>query len=423
MKIEEFRSFFTEPDLQAKLWGDSPSTPKAKRGKDEIVTSLLQPTDSRERCMNLFVATITRNCSGERSQVKDAKKFVEKYMKQIKHLTEAQKAQLQEYTTQLAEIILKAKSLVQESVSAILQQPLPLSAMTQKAEELRKNECAGATAISHALNSWEHAANINYDAFRTGAKEGHNVNASDIATPLHNFIIAGLPRTILEAQSYLQAAIKQGCTLFISAHETHEGQNKRKISKFWEDEALSRMTFENGVTIIRTSVKTLATGDKGDRSTAPELIESSLLLSDGKRITHIHYTEWKDRTPCPDETLLMALHDRMAHLVLDAKSPIAINCHGGVGRSATIAASYFLRKHIDKELEAGKPLDEIALNIPQTITEFRQFRKHVVANPYHVASLYASAGRYHMQKAQEMHVFKSTELPADFSRLVAEYCR
>lgn len=36
----------------------------------------------------------------------------------------------------------------------------------------------------------------------------------------------------------------------------------------------------------------------------PELIETTLSLEDGRKIKHLHYRGWIDRTECPDENLL-----------------------------------------------------------------------------------------------------------------------
>src|SRR5207244_1443289 len=97
-----------------------------------------------------------------------------------------------------------------------------------------------------------------------------------------------------------------------------------------------------------------------------------------RTLTHLHYNAWRDGHPMPDEKLLHILHDRIQALNPSSKVPIAINCRAGVGRTGTIAVSHHLRQEIERQIAAGKNLDDIRVNIPATVYAFRKQRENVL---------------------------------------------
>ncbi len=184
-----------------------------------------------------------------------------------------------------------------------------------------------------------------YDYNRTGKELGIYVNATNITMQDgQRFIIAGLPHDKQCAANYISGAMAQGSAVFVSLHESDDTADR--LNGFWKAEATSDMRFYDGSFVVKTDEKVLYHGKPGiNRDT--KVVETTITLSNGKELTHLHYEGWCDSTPVPDIDLFQKMLARMRELnVLDA--PIAINCKGGVGRSGFTLLVYALERSIDK---------------------------------------------------------------------------
>ena len=231
-----------------------------------------------------------------------------------------------------------------------------------------------------------------FDYNRTGRNLKFFINASDVHTDHQNFILSGLPRTHTEAQNYLEAIIKQGAKVFVSLHET--GENSARCHDFWKDSRTGQFKFSDGSRIVSSKTKVLLQGKPGVKNIS-QIVETKLSLSNGKTITHLHYDGWYDKTPMPDEQIFQALLDRIKELSPNKKVPIAINCKAGVGRTGVTAICYLLRRQIDEQLASGKKLNDIKINIPETLYALRKQRSGLIQSSEQFAQVYSIMDGYY----------------------------
>lgn len=286
-----------------------------------------------------------------------------------------------------------------------------LKDLRKQAKKLRANDHEMARAIIREINSrvrldkkiqalTNKSAEMNpkvagnksfpFDINRTGRQfTGLYINASDVRLKAQNYVLAACPRDCKGAKDYYEAALAQDVAVFVSAIKSTEA--KSRYNNFWKQEKLNKISLRDRSRIQHIASTVL----KNDG--IPQIIETSLLTTYGKSITHLHYDGWGDKRPIPSEKLLAHLLDRISELNPDPEVPVAINCRGGVGRTGTIAVSLYLRRLVDRELQAGKKLDKIKVNIPEVIYTFRNQRNRIIGNPSQLAQLYTVLADYYDQ--------------------------
>ncbi len=243
-----------------------------------------------------------------------------------------------------------------------------------------------------------------FDHNYTGKNEGVFVNASDITFDEQNFILAGLVKSNAEAARYFDVLIARKVKVLASFHESTESASR--CNNFWQNERLENMQLSDGWTIRNVEQKIIAKEELEPDS--PCIVESTLIAKKGDEehvMTHFHYDRWRDRHQMPSTDLMLILQDRMEELSPDPTVPIALNCRGGVGRSGSTAVAYLLRKRLQKELLQEKPIDEIEVNLPETVYEFRKQRSGVCGQGSQFAQvhevLFKLYERYSKKDAQE----------------------
>lgn len=237
-----------------------------------------------------------------------------------------------------------------------------------------------------------------FDYNRTGRKLKFYINASDVRTNKQHYILSGLPKTISEAQNYLEAILKQGARVFISLHET--GESIDRVHDFWKDSNTQQFKFSDGSKIVYSKTRVLLKGKNGVRNPS-QIVETTLSVSNGKTITHLHYDGWFDRTKMPDEDIFQVLLDRVHELSPNKKIPIAINCKGGVGRTGVTALCYLLRRQIDAQLSYGKKLGDIKVNIPEALYALRKQRSGLVQSTEQLIQVYSVIDGYYQRLKSE----------------------
>jgi protein tyrosine phosphatase len=211
------------------------------------------------------------------------------------------------------------------------------------------------------------------------------------------------PRDLKNAGALFDAAIQRRIRVLVSAHEMDEARTR--CNNFWKKKPLSKMPLKDGWQITKTAKSILAVGKKErDGTRAPRIIETTLLATKGneKRIlTHLHYDAWRDGYTMPDEKLMHVLHDRMQELNPSNTVPISVNCRAGVGRTGTIVVSHHMRKEIERQVAAGKNLDDIRINIPATHFAFRTQRPRLLGRAEQLAQVYSILGDYYARLKQK----------------------
>lgn len=243
-----------------------------------------------------------------------------------------------------------------------------------------------------------------FDHNRTGREvEGLFVNASDITFPEQSFIVAGLVRSNEEAARYLDTLLSKDVRVLASFHESTESTTR--CNNFWHNEQLQKMTHRDGWMIRNVRSEVIA--KEGTEENSPCIVESKLVAAregkDGielRTLTHFHYDRWRDRHPIPSTDLMITLLDRMEELSQNPETPIALNCKGGVGRSGSTAVAYLLKKRLQNESKE-KPLDEIEVNLPQTVYEFRKQRSGVCGQGSQFAGIHETLFKLYERQKQE----------------------
>ncbi len=389
MKIENLRALCGgHSDLERVLLGDNYNN--TARGidinKDEALARLVNTVgEERIRLFGLLVGSVNRAYQGSGSLRSHASSLSNKLRSLSRKVRDESVKRILAGLVKSKEKEKKEKGPAPTHAALLERMSCPLSEIGRVGRELSQNNYALSKSCLEALKT----RTIHHFVHPADSSNAHTATLSP-----QPVTIASLPKNIEEVKNYFEALTKQGCRVFVSLHESRDG-SASKPSRFWENDVLSQIRFSDGRTIRKVSERELARGVAATRVEDPTLIESTLELSDGTRITHIHYTAWVDRTACPDTALLERLHDRIEELSPDASKTVAFNCHGGVGRSGVAATSYAMRKHLSIAAEHGERLDEMQINIFDTIACVRQYREKAIANAQHVPTLCDMLSRYY----------------------------
>lgn len=235
-----------------------------------------------------------------------------------------------------------------------------------------------------------------YDLYRAGRDiPGASIYGSDIHTDLQYFLLFGCPYTLQEASDLFDIILHQGIRVIVSLHQHDEPAGK--MNDFFEDQRLISCKLRDGWLIRKISEKILDEDPLFQEGTCmPRIVESILLASKGVeqiRLRHFHYDGWQDGHPAPSESFLDELYRNIEPL-LSPKTPIAINCIGGVGRSGTFALGLYNRRYIDQCMKGL----ERKINIPENLyREFRRRRAGVIRDPRQLAQVYSITAKYYQQ--------------------------
>jgi protein tyrosine phosphatase len=145
------------------------------------------------------------------------------------------------------------------------------------------------------------------------------------------------------------------------------------------------------------------------------IYESILLATNGKeerKLTHLHYSGWNDGKEVPDEDIFEVLIDRIEEIQsATPRPPVHAHCAFGKGRSATTMTTHYLRQEIREQLQNGTPLDEIKINIPETIYQFRKMRPDFLTRYSQVTNVYSLTSRFYSRlKLQYDEINRVTSL-------------
>jgi protein tyrosine phosphatase len=235
------------------------------------------------------------------------------------------------------------------------------------------------------------------------------LDASDVQTAVQRYFLSSMPRTLKCAQDYWDEILRQGAQVVVSLHE--EDETWERCYDFWKASRISQMTFRDGWELTITNIKTFAIGAFHERWGQPKIIETTYEASQGEEkrtITHLHFDGWRDKSPIPDEGLLCILIRRVEELSPEGEAPIAINCHGGIGRTGTLAVIYDLFKEWKELLAIGIPPDRIYMNIPERLYALRKQRQGLIGQPSQFAQIPSVLSKLVSQEERGMTLAQDT---------------
>lgn len=302
---------------------------------------------------------------------------------------------------------------------------LKLSELKQRSEELKANNWKESERLmkqirkqfqrhlDHLENKGRaHNFDMNLSCLQIPNRlaEDPIINASDVTLNGRNYLLFGCPWRADHATVLFDVALKQGVSLFVSTLESTDAQDK--FNNYWLNDKLIHLRSRDGWTITNIGQRVLAKAEMEPQGTnEPQIIESTLLATragESRTLIHLHYEGWRDRQAMPSEALFNVFQDRIAELQKGKTVPFAINCHGGVGRTGTTALSHYFRHYVDAELAAGKNLDDIEVNIPEVLFQFRLQRKWFLGESGQLANAYSVLGDYYEQLKKKKLVTEDT---------------
>lgn len=132
-----------------------------------------------------------------------------------------------------------------------------------------------------------------------------------------------------------------------------------------------------------------------------QFVANNTKTNEEHQVTQFHIQGWPDHHGAPDHELLEAVHAAIDQEIKERKiSPdasITAHCAAGMGRSPLFAVANHLRLEIKSRLEKGENLDEIKLEVPRTIYEFKKQRPSLMTGDEQWLSLFLSLRRVYLQ--------------------------
>lgn len=111
-----------------------------------------------------------------------------------------------------------------------------------------------------------------------------------------------------------------------------------------------------------------------------------------KYLTQFHYYNWPDFGE-PDETIFDILLKTVD--IHKPNGPIVVHCSAGVGRTGTFIASHSKRTELKKKIDHGHPIDNLEVNIVETVLEMRTQRAEMVQSSAQVSAIKNSLIRFY----------------------------
>lgn len=200
-----------------------------------------------------------------------------------------------------------------------------------------------------------------------------------------------------DISSLFVTAVLKNASVMVSLCSERESS---RILPYWKKEVAEGACLPLDWKITDIKEKVLF-AEKGSKSYPERVVERTISVQhDGTKttLTHLHFENWPDHQPVTQHKALDILATRIDELTQDPKRPLIINCRGGRGRTGSIALIHCSRRKIRSELNAGKKLDDIKLNLSENLYEIKKKRPRVGGeNPAQLAQVYEAIGRYYLE--------------------------
>ena len=213
-------------------------------------------------------------------------------------------------------------------------------------------------------------------------------------TPYH--ILTGCPRSLSQVGEWLNFLILQDIHISVSSMQENE---KNCYGNFWRSEMLYEAPLRYKWYVESVTHK-VSDYDKNVSETIIHLQQTNDVsyVKSSYAIHHYHYGNWKDAKEVPNQDslsqLLSHIEDKHGH-----QSKIQMNCKHGRGRSGTMLLCHYLRQMVREKITAAAAAtavvwDDIKIDIPKLVCEFRKKRLDYLTRPQQLTNVYSMTGAF-----------------------------
>lgn len=241
--------------------------------------------------------------------------------------------------------------------------------------------------------------------------KGESLNASDVTMDNDlSYLLFACPKSAMEAALLFDAAFEKNITLFVSTLNSTDAPDR--FNNFWQEDKISQIVTPRGWKISQIGKRVLATSAKTG-GLSQQIVETTLqaeLDDETLILTHLHFDGWNQDEEVGDPQLLKKLLDRIQELH-QLQAPIAVGSKWGVGRNGVTVLSNYLRKVVNDQISQGVELDQIEVNVPKAIYEFRKQRANFVEHPELLATVYEALLAYYEDLIQHQRQNEKSDQP------------
>ena len=314
MKIKEFKQLLDNNEV-FEIFKEDIVNNDIKH--DKIIKRIVQ----YEKYLDIFVKALDKDESD--SIGRKLRDYIKVTHPNDKILQTYAKVLADKYNKKSEQVKLDKETKMEEYKQAIKNAKMPLSEVKVLAEKC-KSDPEYLNFLTYAVRAQGKSYEDRYSF--------HFVDLYD-----HKFAFSAMPRTIEDAINYMKTTYDKGCRLWVSCTEKSEKPMAKNF--FYQEPEMLEKVFPGAKV---SDEKVIATS----KDSIAEIIETTITLINGEKLTVLRYNNWEDMSPIPDEELLENLFSRMDEI----KSPlIALNCYGGDGRSGTTGYCYAVRNLINSQ--------------------------------------------------------------------------
>lgn len=402
-----FIDFFSDSELQQLL---------CETSEERFAPILLNtPDTSRERFLTLYLRRLQALESGQYKE--RAGSLFKQFLSALEKSPECERKKLSDPFYKLVESLTATFNWVLDSkieVQSVGKIPLynyPFLQFSKIAEQAMSGDVAlmveqEQTVHAHAQKNPEMRRAI--QEFEKSNKKGYPYSIIQAGCS-PKMVIIGTPRSDRQdtVNRFFQVMLEQNVTLIVAlntpsdwdkaiAYYTEENLravriNGKTISCIEEKELYCGKVAANLPSKERQKLESLPPNEQelfllSDELECyrPRIIERTFQVSDGRKITHLQYLQWPDRSAATDLDALLVLVTRQMQVLKNEPGAIGIHCQGGIGRTNYFAILTWLLFEIESMHQKGVDVDEAIFNIPEMMY---QLKKQAVRLGGHISGL------------------------------------
>ncbi len=305
--------------------------------------------------------------------------------------------------------------------------------------------------------------------FTSGSDSKARSHTAQAALGAYDYMLSVTPSNVYQLGDLISIAVKDGIRLLVTCYE----EGEKKCLDYWKDEILREAPLRHGLSYLRSTVDNVFTDPKSKSksvivertfhfarivpsttpsttpstasSATPSATSSTQPVAGGMdtnrqstaggtgealprveyiNITHLHFAHWPDAKIHPNAKVFEMGLNRIDELTGGGgggqSSKFQLGCKHCHGRSGVLLTCHQLRTQIRKKLAMGESLEEIKLNVPDTVYKIRLQRHKFLTNKHQLATVYQYTYSYYLRlKAVKdgLNLAFASSSPEDRSKL------